>query len=109
MTREFISTPSFERRWNDLGFGDKELKEIQNILLADPQAGDVIPGLAGARKIRFAASDHGKRGGARVIYVDIVLDEHIFLLTAYPKNVKSDLSGDEKKALAKLVKLLKST
>ncbi len=108
MTREFISTPSFDRRWNDLGFGDEELKELQNVLLADPQAGDVIPGLGGIRKLRFAASEHGKRGGARVIYVDIVVDEHIFLLTAYPKNVKADLSEDEKKALVKLVNALKS-
>ena len=107
MTREFINTPSFDKRWSDLGLGDEELKELQNILLADPQAGDVIPGVGGARKVRFAASDHGKRGGARIIYVDIILDEQIFLLTAYPKNVKSDLSGDEKKSLAKLVKTLK--
>ena len=108
MTRKFIHTASFDRHWKNLGLGDDELHELQNILLADPQAGDVIQSLAGARKIRFAANEHGKRGGARVIYVDIVRDEQIYLLTAYPKNAKADLTSDEKKDLAKLVKILKS-
>jgi len=108
MRREFIMTPSFDRRWQDLGFGDTELKELQNFLLADPQAGDVIQGTGGARKVRFAANEHGKRGGARVIYVDIVVTDQIYLLMAYPKNVKDNLTADEKKALAKLIRELKT-
>lgn len=108
MKREFIITAGFDKRWHDLGLDDNALKELQNILLANPRAGNVIQGVSGARKIRFAANEHGKSGGVRVIYVDIVVDEQIFLLTAYPKGVKSDLTENEKKTLAKLIKTLRA-
>ena len=108
VTREFVMTANFDKNWKNLDFGDDDLRELQNILLESPHAGDVIPGVSGARKVRVAANEHGKRGGARVIYVDVVSAERIYLLTAYPKNVKINLSEDEKKALTRLIRLLKT-
>jgi len=67
--REFIRTATFERFWLAAGFGDKESRELENMLLLNPSSGTVIPHLNGARKIRFAPEGHGKSGGARVIYV----------------------------------------
>lgn len=63
--------------------------------------------IAGARKMRVSAKDHGKRGGARVIYVDVVAHEEIYLLLAYPKNELTTLTAAQEKTLRQLVKSLK--
>ena len=53
MKRLFVMTAGFEKSWEHMGLGDEELRELQNVLLENPDAGDVIPDLAGARKIRI--------------------------------------------------------
>jgi hypothetical protein len=76
--------------------------------LADhPNAGDVIPGSGGVRKLRWAARGKGKRGGARVIYVYVVVAARIYLMRCYAKNVKTDLTADEKKELRQIAAHLK--
>jgi hypothetical protein len=80
---------------------------LQEELLNNPAAGDVIKKTDGARKMRIAAKGHGKRGGARVIYVDIPVYEKIYLLVAYPKGQKEDLSEGEKKSISVLIYALK--
>jgi len=107
MKREFVRTDVFEKDWKDAGLNDGDLCELENILLLNPQAGNVIPGLSGGRKLRFAASGHGKSGGARVIYIDVVVREHIYLLLAYPKNVQADLTQEQKRALNKIITTIK--
>ena len=77
------------------------------MLLANPQLGPVIEGSGGVRKVRFAVPGKGKRGGARVIYIDVMVDEAIYLLYAYPKSVKDDLTKDEVKEFKKIADLLK--
>jgi hypothetical protein len=72
-----------------------------------PDAGDVIPGAGGARKLRWAAKGRGKRGGVRVIYVYVVIDARIYLLRCYSKNVRADLTADEKRELRKIAAHLK--
>ena len=72
--------------------------------MADPEAGDLIPGTKGLRKIRRPLSGRGKRGGARVIYHHIVSDHQILLLYAYAKNQQGDLTPTQAKQLAQLVK-----
>jgi hypothetical protein len=99
VTREFVCTKDFDKYWGALGFTDDDLHELQNELLINPQAGRVIQHTGGARKIRVAAMGHGKSGGARVIYVDILISEKIYLLTAYPKGKKEDLSPDDKRVI----------
>ena len=72
-----------------------------------PDAGDVIPGAGGATKLRWAAKGKGKRGGARIIYVYVVIAARVFLIRCYAKNVKSDLTADEKKQLRRIAANLK--
>lgn len=74
------------------------------MLVARPDAGDLIPRSGGLRKIRIAASGRGKRGGARVIYYWIVAKDQIYMLFAYAKNAQDDLSEDQLKTLRALVR-----
>jgi hypothetical protein len=72
--------------------------------LADhPEAGDVIEGTGGLRKIRVAAKGHGKRGGARVIYYYFVSSFKIALLSIDPKNEQGDLTDTERQLLKKII------
>ena len=107
MKREFIRTDVFEEDWKDAGLNDDDLCHLENYLMQNPKAGDIIPHLSGGRKVRYAASGHGKSGGVRVIYIDIVIQERIYLLLAYPKNTQTDLTPAQKKALNKLILKLK--
>lgn len=76
-------TPIFQRYAADI-WSQAEHDEFVNWIAANPEAGDLIKGSGGCRKVRWAASGRGKRGGARVIYFN-VLDETIWLLIAYTK------------------------
>ena len=60
-------------------------------LAANPEAGDVIPGSGGCRKVRWAASSRGKRGGARVIYYNRLDEGRIWLLVIYAKAVRGNI------------------
>jgi hypothetical protein len=66
--------------------------------------GKIIPGSGGIRKMRWAGSGRGKRGGLRVIYYWQVADDQIWTLLAYPKNERDDLTADQIKQLKQLVK-----
>lgn len=107
MTRTFIEVPMFTRKWKELGLTDENLRDLENELLENPKAGDVIQGTGGLRKIRIPMPNSGKRGGGRVIYVDIELREIIYFINVYTKNEKDDLTEDEKKAFKALVTILK--
>jgi hypothetical protein len=72
-------------------------------LLQNPKAGKVIRGTKGLRKIRIAFEGQGKRGSGRVAYVDFTVHELVYLITAYPKNEKDDLSKDERNKIAKMI------
>ena len=107
MNRTFLMTPGFERLWASMGLGDDELRELEELLRSSPEAGTVIPGLSGARKVRIQLPNRGKSGGARVIYVDLVIQNEIYLLLAYPKNVQTDMTAEQKKFIRKLIETLK--
>ena len=70
---------------------------------ANPEAGDLITETGGVRKLRWALSGSGKRGGARVIYFFYNESLPVFLLAMYGKNEKANLSRAERNAMAKLV------
>ena len=106
MTRLFIIMPEFERQWNRMGLNDNDLKRLQYELLDNPKAGDVMQGTGGLRKIRFSFENQGKSGSARVVYVDFAVYEKIFLITAYSKNEKDNLSKTERNAVKKLIENL---
>lgn len=103
MTRTFVYTTSFRKSWSAMGLGDADLLDLEKALLENPRLGDVIEGTGGARKMRIQLEGRGKSGGGRVIYLDVYEKEHLYLLLAYPKNVQTDLTPDQKKALKKLV------
>ena len=107
MTREFVMMPEFDRQWQKMGLGDNELRQLQETLLENPKAGGVIRGTKGLRKIRIAFEGQGKRGSGRVAYVDFTVHETVYLITAYPKNEKDNLSKAERNAIAKLITVLK--
>ena len=88
-------TPTFTRQAEKL-FSDDEKMELVSFLSIHPLAGDLIPGTGGVRKLRFAASGRGKRGGARVIYYYLDEDLPLYALLAYPKNAKVDLTPEGK-------------
>jgi len=95
--------PEFDRQWQKMGLGDEELRQLQETLLQNPKAGDVIRGTNGLRKIRIAFEGQGKSGSGRVVYVDFTVHETIFLITAYPKSVKDNLSKAERNKIAKMI------
>ena len=99
--------PSFTKKWEALGLTDEDLRTLENILLKNPKTGDAIQGTGGIRKIRLPMNGNGKRGGGRVIYVDIEIKECIYLLNVYAKNEQTDLTEKEKKLLKRLVMVLK--
>ena len=103
MTRKFVYTTPFRSAWKAMGLSDQDLPDLENALLKDPQVGEVIQGTGGARKMRIELDGRGKRGGGRIIYVDVFEKEHLYLLFAYPKNVQADLSSDQKKQIKSLV------
>lgn len=90
-----------------MGLHDEELKLLEDILLENPQKGDVIEGTSGARKMRIQMNGHGKRGGGRVIYVDIFEKEKLYFLFAYPKNVQVNLTKQQKKIVRQMVEAIK--
>ncbi|MDF0506552.1 type II toxin-antitoxin system RelE/ParE family toxin [Burkholderia cenocepacia] len=71
---------------------DSEREEFINWIANNPLAGDVIPGTGGLRKVRWARAGMGKRGGARVIYYNVLDDGEIWLLIAYSKAKHDNLS-----------------
>ena len=89
-----------------MGLKDDDLKELEIILLENPRKGAVIEGLAGARKLRIKLEGRGKSGGGRVIYLDIIQKEKIYLLFAYPKNVQEDLTPEQCKVLRRMVEAI---
>jgi hypothetical protein len=106
MTRTFVELPIFRARWKDMGLNDDDLKRLQEQLLADPKVGSVMQGTGGVRKMRFAFEKRGKSGSVRVIYVDFEVYEKIFLITAYAKGERDNLTDSEKKEIKQLIATL---
>lgn len=99
-------TPTFTRQARKL-FSEQERRELIDYLAANPLAGDEIPGAGGVRKLRFAASGRGKRGGARVIYFYGGDRIPIYLLLVYAKSDRIDLNPGERRAVAAIVRAIK--
>ena len=73
---------------------------------ANPEAGKIIPGTGGVRKLRWRLEGRGKRGGARLVYYYHSERLPLFLLSAYAKNEKANLSAAERNAMKHLVPIL---
>jgi hypothetical protein len=86
----FIETKLFTRLVQEC-LTDDEYRELQALLIERPNAGEVIPGSGGVRKLRWRAPGRGKRGGYRVLYYPKVEQGVIWMLTLYPKNVADNI------------------
>lgn len=109
MQRTFIILPEFDKNWKSMGLSDEDLRRLENLILQNPEAGALMQGTGGLRKLRFALDNRGKSGSARVCYVDFIIQETIFLITAYPKNEKENLSKAERNTIHKLIEALEHT
>lgn len=96
----FVELPAFERL-RETYFNEASLNALQYQLMNNPEAGDVIRGTGGLRKIRCAdrRRGKGKRSGLRVIYFGSPLDEQFWLFTVYDKDEATDLTPDQCRAL----------
>lgn len=95
MTRTFIIALNFEKQWSAMGLNDDNLQELEKSIMDNPQVGDVLTGTGGLRKMRFSI-EKGKSSGARVMYVDFAVCDQVYLIGAFPKNDKENLTKGEK-------------
>ena len=105
--RTVVETPTFSRQVDKL-FSEKEKRELIDFLAVNPLAGDEILGTGGVRKLRFAASGRGKRGGARVVYYYLDDAMPVYALLAYAKAAKTDLTPKERRAVTAIAAQLKA-
>lgn len=104
-----IEMPEFIRRASRCMNDDVRINFI-NYIAANPEAGKIMTGTGGARKIRWASDDHsGKSGGVRVVYYHHNSSVPIFLFTVYPKNEKDNLAKADRNALKAIIKQLIKT
>lgn len=94
-----VETPTFLADAKAAGVDDDEREAIVAAIAADPQAGDVIQGTGGARKVRIAGRGKGKSGGYRVITFYATEDVPVFLLALVSKGQRADLSQAERNEL----------
>lgn len=98
MFYEFIELDPFSAVRDNL-FSEEEYLAFQWYLMEHPEAGDVIPGTDGCRKIRWGLANKGKRGGIRIIYFLRNERGQIFLVYAYAKKDHADVSHNFLKTL----------
>jgi len=99
----FVETHVFTRRVTELLL-DAQYRALQWTLGMVPDHGDVIPGTGGLRKVRWGIQGRGKRGGLRVIYYWHKPAEVIYLLLVFEKTRRADLTPEQRRALARLVR-----
>ena len=104
MKATFVELPAFERLRPDY-LSDEEFAVLQQSLMARPDAGDVMPGAGGLRKLRFADSRRrkGTRGGLRVVYFHWLAGRQFWLFTLYTKDEVSDLTAAQRRAFKKVL------
>jgi len=93
-----IESPIFSKRWPDY-WSEDERGEFAAWLAQNPEAGDVVPGSGGVRKVRWSGQGHGKRGGVRIIYYNQASNGLIWLLTLYAKSRQENAPAHILKAL----------
>ena len=105
MLAEFVEMPAFARH-REAYLSDEEFRALQVLLQRSPDAGDVIQGAGGLRKLRFAEKKRGKgsRGGLRVIYFWWTRGNQCWLFTLYAKGEVADLTPEQRKAFREALK-----
>lgn len=98
----FIETSLFTK-YRSSYLNDEDYRSLQDYLIEQSEAGALIQGTGGLRKLRWNMGAKGKRGGIRIIYYFELKKSHIYLMTLYSKNEMTDLSAKEKKLLKQLL------
>ena len=106
MKATFVELPAFERHRGKY-LDDTAFSELQSELMRNPEAGDVIEGTGGLRKMRFMDKRRGKgkRGGLRVIFYWWSAGMQFWLFTLFDKDEMSDLTAEQRKALKAMIKV----
>jgi mRNA-degrading endonuclease RelE of RelBE toxin-antitoxin system len=101
----FVELPAFERH-REKYLDDDGFRELQNLLMKRPEAGDPMPDTGGLRKLRFGdvRRGKGKRGGLRVIYYWWISGLQFWLFTVYDKDEITDLTSQQRKVLKAMIK-----
>lgn len=98
----FIETTIFTRRITEL-LSDEEYRRLQLYIAARPEAGKVIPGSGGLRKLRWGVGQTGKRSGIRLIYYWVIQQDTVLFLFAFRKNERSDLTPEQLRILRRII------
>ena len=103
---QFVEAPAF-MRFRDDYLDDDGFAELQRYLASNPEAGDMVPGAGGIRKLRWNDPRRGKgrRGGLRVVYYCFLSEQEIWLLTLYDKDEAADLTKDERDHLRRALEM----
>jgi hypothetical protein len=96
----FVETKLFSKLVQEY-LTDDEYAKLQQSLIAQPEAGDLVPGSGGVRKLRWKIAGRGKSGGLRVIYYLRSREGQIWMLTLYAKNVAENISANVLKKIKK--------
>ena len=108
MTREFVYMPNFEKQWSEAKLTDDDLKDLEVYLCENPNAGDMVVGTGGLRKLRWAIPGRGKSGSIRTLYVDFASFEQIHMIACFRKSNKENLSQGEKNQIKEVIGQIKS-
>ncbi len=96
MTREFILLPEFDKRWKSLKLSDEQLRGVQDFLCLQPDAGALIEGTGGLRKVRWSFPG-SENVGLRILYLDLAAYEKTYLISVF-KESTNHLIGRRKDA-----------
>src|ERR1700743_2553860 len=101
MNLTFVYTPYFTARWDSERLTDEDLQALESMLKNRPEAGDVLSGTGGARKVRFAPpSRHtGKSGAMRIGYAYVKIDATIYFIAMLTKNRQPNFTDAQKSAM----------
>ena len=101
---QIVRTGLYLRQMKRLGASTTDMGRLETEIALNPQAGDVIPGLMGLRKIRLALGNKGKRCGGRAVYFLMVSEDVAVMIFAYAKSAQEDLTMEQRKAALALLK-----
>jgi len=88
-----VETPLFQSLWPDY-WDEDERGEFASWLAHTPEAGNVVPGSGGVRKVRWSRKGTGKRGGVRVVYFNRLANGEIWLLLIYAKSARDNVPAN---------------
>lgn len=102
----FVETSHFTRLASEY-LSDEKYRELQQYLMEHPEAGQIIRGSGGVRKIRWARQGMGKSGGVRIIYYWAKTRAQIYMLTIYSKSERENIDAETLAHIAKQLETIK--